>query len=430
MAGNFWISRRGFPTWLRRIVAAEWRNPWAVISPTPRALQAARSRKLNTRFENGAPASRGYLVGTRARTSRAASWCPCSSRSGLRRSPSSCSTRRRDTSRRRCAQRWSCSWIGSPSDDSPCGGQCAPQRAIAQTAPRSDGVGMSTILLTGATGNVTSAVIRSLQGSGHRLIGLVRDPAKAKDLAAQGVELRTGDLSLLRTVEGAFEGVDVAWLLTPPGPSAPIQASNALWAARLGGVKHVVRMSAVGAAHDAPNLNSRLHALSDAEIAGCGLSFTVVKPHFFMQNLMMAAQSVAEQGTIYFALGDAKLPMVDVRDIGASVAAILANPAPHAGKTYTLTGPTAIGIDQVASALGEALGKPVKYVPVPVAAMVESLTKMGLDDYNQVALRDYFTAYSRGWESQVTSAVKDLSGIEARGIAEFARDHAAAFGKR
>jgi uncharacterized protein YbjT (DUF2867 family) len=58
-----------------------------------------------------------------------------------------------------------------------------------QTAPRSDGVGMSTILLTGATGNVTSAVIRSLQGSGHRLIGLVRDPAKAKDLAAQGVEL-------------------------------------------------------------------------------------------------------------------------------------------------------------------------------------------------------------------------------------------------
>jgi uncharacterized protein YbjT (DUF2867 family) len=265
---------------------------------------------------------------------------------------------------------------------------------------------MSMILLTGATGNVTSAVIRSLQGSGHRLIGLVRDPAKAKDLAAQGVELRTGDLSLLRTVEGTFEGVDVAWLLTPPGPSAPIQASNALWAARLGGVKHVVRMSAVGAAHDAPNLNSRLHALSDAEIAGCGLSFTVVKPHFFMQNLMMAGQSVAEQGTIYFALGDAKLPMVDVRDIGTSVAVILANPAPHAGKTYTLTGPTAIGIDQVASALGEVLGKPVKYVPVPVAAMVESLTKMGLDDYNQVALRDYFTAYSRGWESQVTSAVK------------------------
>ena len=52
---NSWISRKSFPTWLSRIVAAEWRNPCAVISPTPRALQAARSRKLNARLENGAP---------------------------------------------------------------------------------------------------------------------------------------------------------------------------------------------------------------------------------------------------------------------------------------------------------------------------------------------------------------------------------------
>jgi len=286
---------------------------------------------------------------------------------------------------------------------------------------------MSTILLTGANGSVSSAVLRSLQGSGHRLIGLVRDPAKATDLAAAGVELRTGDLSLLRTVEGAFEGVDVAWLLTSTGPLAPIQASNALWAARLGGVKHVVRMSAVGATHDAPNLNSRLHALSDAEIAGSGLSFTVVKPHFFMQNMMMAARSVAEQGKIYFALADAKLPMIDVRDIGASVAAILKNPAPHAGKTYTLTGSTAIGVDQVAAAIGEEVGKPVEYVPVPVAAMIDTITKMGLDDYNQVALRDYCTSYSRGWAAEVTHAVKDLTGSPARSIAEFAHDHAAAF---
>ena len=62
-------------------------QPVSCDLPTPRTLQAARSRKLNALFENGPPASRGYLVGTRARTSRAASWCPCSSRSGLRRSP-------------------------------------------------------------------------------------------------------------------------------------------------------------------------------------------------------------------------------------------------------------------------------------------------------------------------------------------------------
>ena len=79
----------------------------------------------------------------------------------------------------------------------------------------------------------------------------------------------------------------------------------------------------------------------------------------------------------YFALGDAKLPMVDVADIASSLAAILRDPKPHAGKTYTLTGPTAISLHQFAAAVGEAIGKPVTYVPVPVAAAVDSFEKMG-----------------------------------------------------
>jgi uncharacterized protein YbjT (DUF2867 family) len=67
-----------------------------------------------------------------------------------------------------------------------------------------------------------------------------------------------------------------------------------------------------------------------------------VKPHFFLQNLMMSAQTIAEQGTLYYAFGDAKLPMIDVRDIASSVAAILGDPTAHAGKTYTLTCPAAV----------------------------------------------------------------------------------------
>ena len=288
---------------------------------------------------------------------------------------------------------------------------------------------MATIMLTGANGNVSSNTIRQLQGSGHKLVGLVRDPAKAKDLAALGVELRTGDLALPRTVENVFEGVDVAFLLAPPVALAPYQISNGLWGARKAGVKHVVRMSAIGAAHDAPTLNGRTHALSDAELERSGIPYTIVKPHFFMQNLMMAAQTIAQQGAIYFALGDAKLPMIDVRDVAASIAAILKNPAPHAGKTYTLTGPTAVSMTQVASAFSEALGKPVTYTPVPIAAAVEQLASFGLDDYSQTAMRDYFTNYSAGWQNTPTTAVKDITGANARGIQEFARDFAGAFGK-
>jgi len=279
---------------------------------------------------------------------------------------------------------------------------------------------MGTILLTGASGTVSSAVIRELRGSGHHLIGLVRDPAspKAAAIAELGVELRAGDLTKLRSIEGAFAGVDVTWLLAPPGLLAPAQMSNALWAARQGGVKHVVRMSAVGAAHDAPTINSRLHALSDGELAHAGIAYTIVKPHMFAQNIAMVLRGAAQDGVLRFALGDAKQPMIDVRDIASAVAAILANPAPHAGKTYTLTGPAAVGMADVAAALSAVLGKPITYAPIPVPAMIEMMAKFGADDYNQTALRDYLTAYGRGWQDAPTSAVQDLTGKPPRGIAE------------
>ena len=161
---------------------------------------------------------------------------------------------------------------------------------------------------------------------------------------------------------------------------------------------------------------------------GSGLMWTVLKPHFFMQNLLMAAGSIKEQAQIYYALGDAAVPMIDARDVGAAAAAVLADPAAHASKTYTLTGEP-VTLHQVAAAIGEAVGKPVSYVPVPVTAVVENLTKMGADEYRQVSLRDYLTAYSQGWQRATTSAVQELTGKEPISISEFARDFARAFGK-
>jgi NAD(P)H dehydrogenase (quinone) len=145
-----------------------------------------------------------------------------------------------------------------------------------------------------------------------------------------------------------------------------------------------------------------------------------------MQNLMMSAGSVKEQGTIFYALGDAAIPMIDVADVGAVAAKVLAAPATHAGRIYTLTG-TPVTLAQVASAIGEATHKSVKYVPVPTSALLESFAKMGMDEYRQVSLRDYFTAYASGWQSKPTTTVKELLGREPRSVAEFARTVAGAF---
>jgi len=133
-----------------------------------------------------------------------------------------------------------------------------------------------TILVTGATGLVSSGIMAGLKGSGHKLRALVHHPEKVAALNQQGIETFVGDLHKPWTLPAAFAGADTVWILTPPGAQAPEQSSNALWAARQGGASHVVRMSAIGAAHAAPTINSRLHALSDAELAASGIPFTIL----------------------------------------------------------------------------------------------------------------------------------------------------------
>jgi uncharacterized protein YbjT (DUF2867 family) len=284
-----------------------------------------------------------------------------------------------------------------------------------------------TILITGATGSVSSAIFPILKTSGANLRALVHHRRKAISLVEQDVEVIEGDLGRPRTLGQAFDGADTVWILTAAGPRAPEHSSNALWAARKGGARHIVRMSAVGAAHDAPTINSRLHALSDAELVASGIPYTILKPHFFMQNLLMAAQSVATEGAIYVPMGEARLPMIDVRDISEAAARVLTTPG-HEQKTYTLTGPRAVSIHDAATALSRALNKPVKYVPVPLEAADDALAKMGIDEWMRELLTDYFAAYSSNWGTAVTTDFEYIVRREPHSIEDFARDFAGAFG--
>ena len=284
-----------------------------------------------------------------------------------------------------------------------------------------------TILITGANGNVSSAVLHALKGTKNTVRAMVRDPSKATAIKAMGVEVVAGDFEKPSTLPAAFAGVDTAWLLTSNGNLASFCMSNAIWAARKAGVSHVVRMSAVGAAHNAPTVNSRSHALSDTELALSGIPYTILKPHFFMQNMMMAAQSVAKEGAIYLALAEGRMGMVDVRDIGEFAARIL-NSGGHEGKTYSLTGPASISMATAAEQLGAALKKPVKYVPVSVEQALVAMAGMGMDAYGVHMMGDYFTAYSNNWGDFVSSDFQTLMGKAPRSWADFSRDFSSAFG--
>jgi uncharacterized protein YbjT (DUF2867 family) len=286
-----------------------------------------------------------------------------------------------------------------------------------------------TVLITGANGAVSGALLQALQAPEQlKLRAMVRDLNKAGALRARGLEVVTGDLDEPESLPRAFEGVQDLWLLNAVGPRQPENSMNALWAAKQAGVERVVRLSAIGAAQDAPSRNGRLHALSDAELMGSGLKWTILRPHFFTQNLLMTASTVATQGAFYWDMGAGRLAMVDVRDIAEVAAKILLSaPDAHHGKIYTPTGPAAISLVEAATQLSEGLGKAVRYVPVPHDAARQSMLEMGMSSWLVGLLTEYSQAYERDWGNFTTTHVQDVTGRAPRSVLDFARDHRAAF---
>ena len=151
------------------------------------------------------------------------------------------------------------------------------------------------ILVTGATGNVGSLLIPILTNLGADVRALTRDETKAQGLKDAGAEIVVGDLEHPDTLDAAFLGVDKVFLITPPNPNQIIQAKNGIEAAKRSGSPFVVRLSA-GAVRGMPGALPRIsgqHAETDEILKASGLPYNLISPHFFMQNTMMAAQTVA-----------------------------------------------------------------------------------------------------------------------------------------
>lgn len=273
-----------------------------------------------------------------------------------------------------------------------------------------------TILITGATGTVSGEVLRALAGTtGVR--ALVRDAGRTPPVA--GVEYAVGDLADPSSLPAVFDGVTTLWLLTPMGPHAPHLSMNALWAARRAGARHVVRLSAVGAAHDAPTRNGRLHALSNAELTHSGLAWTILRPHFFMQNLLGAL--VGNQ--LFGIAGEGSLGLVDVRDVAAVAAEVLTRPARHEARIYTPTGPESMSLRRAAGEFAAHLGRPVGYTPLTPDQAHSALLQAGVDPWAAAVSAEYAEAYAGGWGDFTTTDVRDVIGRPPRTVGEFVHDH-------
>jgi uncharacterized protein YbjT (DUF2867 family) len=284
------------------------------------------------------------------------------------------------------------------------------------------------ILVTGATGNIGQELVRQLTEANVPVRALVRDASRAGELKEMGAEIAVGDLSNPASLDAALAGVDKAFLLTSTDPKQVELQGNFVDAAKRANLGHLVKLSVVGAAPDAPAQLMRWHAQTEADLAASGVPFTNLRPHVFYQYYLYLAPMVIGMGGFTASLqSGVKLASIDIRDIAASARAILTNPNGHAGQTYFLTGPEPFSNDDLAQKIGNMIGKPVSYTWSPGDVSRTAMRDMGFAEWMSDVVTEMDEAYSTGNYSYTTTAVKDITGNDPRSVDQFLEEFAFVF---
>ncbi|TPQ17137.1 SDR family oxidoreductase [Streptomyces sporangiiformans] len=213
------------------------------------------------------------------------------------------------------------------------------------------------ILVTGATGNIGSALLRELHACGAGpLRGLTRDAARA--MFPEMVEAVEGDLAEPESWKPALEGVRSLFLVSRLGSDADI-----LEAARLAGVEHVVLVSSI-TVQTHPHLGPACENLAvERLLKDSGMAWTILRPTQFASNALMWAASIRDGETVRAPYADTGLPTIHPADI-ASVARVALTEPGHQGRTYTLTGPEPVTARQQVEAIAATLGRDVPFIEI------------------------------------------------------------------
>jgi NAD(P)H dehydrogenase (quinone) len=231
---------------------------------------------------------------------------------------------------------------------------------------------MTTIAVTGATGQLGRPAIAALKARGAAPIALARDPAKAADL---GVESRAFDYT--KPDAGALKGVDVLVLISSNDFNDRVgQHKAAIAAAKEAGVGRIVYTSILKG-EASPMILAQDHTGTEAALKDSGLSVTLLRNSWYTENYTGALGAAIQHGAIIGAAGEGKVASAARADYAEAIA-VTALGAEHAGKTYELAGDTAHSGADLAAAVAKASGKPVAYVNMSQAEYAQALEGFGL----------------------------------------------------
>ncbi|MGA2080200.1 MAG: SDR family oxidoreductase [Holophaga sp.] len=282
------------------------------------------------------------------------------------------------------------------------------------------------ILVTGSTGKIGQHLVQALQAKGASFKALARSDGSARALEGRKVQVVRGDLKDPAAFKAALRGIDRLFLLSSAPHGSRLELP-ALELAKAAGVRHVVKLSALGSDADTSNPLLREHAVVERALEASGLAFTVLRPTFFMQNWVAFYANVIKAGQpVCLNAGDARLGWIDTRDI-ADVAVEALTGTGHEGLIYDLTGPETFSHREVAARLSRLLARPVSYQPVSDAQAFAAMKGMGMDPWYAYGMVTLYQGVRRGLADVTTGTVELVTGKGPRTLDTFLAEHLEVF---
>jgi uncharacterized protein YbjT (DUF2867 family) len=270
------------------------------------------------------------------------------------------------------------------------------------------------IAVTGATGVVGGQVARALAAAGVPTRLVVRDPARAPELAGSEVAVATyGDGD---AVARALSGQRTVFMVSAAEDERR-RADHLTFvaAAHEAGVERIVYLSFLGAAPDATFTLARDHWATEEAIRATGVAFTFLRDSLYADYL---SYFVGEDDTLRGPAGDGRLSAVAQADAAAVAAAVLIQGSAHDGVTYDVTGPEALTLQEAADLISAAWGRPVRYVDETLDEAYASRAHYGAPQWQVDAWVSTYTAIAAGELAPVSDTVPRLTGRPAVSLAE------------
>lgn len=276
------------------------------------------------------------------------------------------------------------------------------------------------ILVTGATGNIGSALLEGLHRDGVRPVrGLTRDTARAD--FPDGVEAVRGDLSRPASLSGVFSGVEDLFLVTGVCTEAAV-----VRAARQAGVRRVVLVSSI-TVRTHPHLPAAQENLAvETSLRASGMEWTILRPTQFASNTLLWSRSVRDRAAVHAPYADTGLPTIHPADIADVARAVLREPG-HAGRIYELTGPERISARQQTAAVAKAIGRELAFHEIGREEAHQQMTPH-LGAQTAAAVLDLLGGDVNDELLEVRDTVERITGTAGRTFQQWAAENAAAFG--